>query len=127
MVKRKVELTDSFLAQLDQIETFLSSADAHFAYDDLLVQLRVSVIPNLRRFPRIGRKFLDYPPQSAEALAQLARLPQGAMDALREYLMGDYLILYTEINVTIYLLSIRHHRQLAFDFPSLWPESPPKL
>jgi hypothetical protein len=42
---------------------------------------------------------------------------------LRGYLHGDCLILYAEaeINATIYLLSIRHHRQLSFDFGRLWP------
>jgi len=46
---------------------------APFAYDGLLAQLRAKVISDLRRFPRIGRKFLDYPPQSVEAMIQLSR------------------------------------------------------
>jgi hypothetical protein len=89
--------------------------------------LRATVIPNLRRFPRIGRRYLANPPQSAEALAQLACLPVGAPDALREYLHGDDLLLYTVVDAkpasraTVYLLSIRHHRQLSFDFARLWP------
>jgi hypothetical protein len=64
--------------------------------------------------------------QSAEALAQLAALPVGAPDALRNYLHGDYLMLYTVVEAsasttaTVYLLSIRHHRQLSFDFARLW-------
>jgi len=119
----RVELTASFLEGLDAIEAFLLSADAGFAFDDLLVELRATVIPNLSRFPRIGRRYLDAPPQSAEALAQLAALPAGAAHALREYLHGDYLMLYTatETDATVYLLSIRHHRQLSFDFAHLWP------
>lgn len=116
-----VKLTDSFLERLDSIEAFLTEAEAHFAYDDLLVELRAAVIPNLRRFPRLGRRYLDFPPQSAEALAQLAQLPPGTADALREYLHGDYLILYTLVESTAYLLSIRHHRQLTYDFARLWP------
>lgn len=117
----RIELTASFLERLDAVEEFLTSADAHFAYDDLLAELRSTVIPNLRRFPRIGRRYLDQPPQSAEALSELARLRVGAPDALRQYLLGDYLILYTESESTVYLLSIRHHRQLSFDFARLWP------
>ncbi|MFM9969515.1 MAG: type II toxin-antitoxin system RelE/ParE family toxin [Burkholderiales bacterium] len=112
----RVELTASFLDRLESIEEFLTGAGAHFAYDDLLLELHETVIPNLRRFPRMGRRYLDQPPQSAEALALLARLPAGAADALREYLSGDYLILYTELESTVYLLSIRHHRQLEFSF-----------
>ncbi len=119
----RVQLTASFLERLDAIEAFLLEADAGFAFDDLLVELRASVIPNLSRYPRIGRRYLDNPPQSAEALAQLAALPAGSAQTLREYLHGDYLMLYaaTESDTTVYLLSIRHHRQLSFDFSRLWP------
>lgn len=123
----RVELTASFLERLDAIEAFLTEADAAFAFDDLLAELRATVIPNLTRFPRIGRRYLDNLPQSAEALAQLAALPAGAASALREYLHGDYLILYTAMDATamVYLLSIRHHRQLSFDFARLWPAPRP--
>ena len=119
----RVELTSSFLARLESIEEFLAGADAHFAYDadyydDLPAELRATVFPNLRRFPRMGRRYLEQPPRSAEALTLLAQLPAGAADALREYLSGDYLILCTEFESTVNLLSIRHHRQLSFKFAS---------
>ena len=121
----RVELTASFLERLDAIEAFLSEANAAFAFDDLLAELRATVIPNLARFPRIGRRYLDNPPQSTEALAQLATLPEGSANALREYLHGDYLMLYAavEANATVYLLSVRHHRQISFDFTRHWPAS----
>jgi plasmid stabilization system protein ParE len=119
----RVELTQSFMVRMDAIEAFMVEAGAGFAFDDLLADLRATVIPNLQRFPRIGRRYLAQPPQSAEALAQLAALPAGAPDALREYLHGDYLILYAtaDAEATVVLLSIRHHRQLSFDFARLWP------
>ena len=119
----QVELTASFLERLNSIEAFLGEANAAFAFDDLVDNIRTTVIPNLRRFPRLGRPYLANPPQSAEALALLASLPVGAANALREYLHGDYLMLYTVIDetATVYLLSIRHHRQLSFDFAGLWP------
>jgi plasmid stabilization system protein ParE len=119
----RVELTASFLERLESIEAFLVEADAGFAFDDLLAEIRATVIPNLSRFPRIGRRYLANPPQSAEALALLAAMPAGAPDALREYLHGDYLMLYAamESQETVVLLTIRHHRQLSFDFARLWP------
>ncbi len=119
----RVELTASFLERPDAVEAYLRESEASFAFDALLAELRATVIPNLSRFPRIGRRYLDNPPQSAEALAQLAALPAGAALALREYLHSDYLMLYTasETDATVYLLSIRHHRQLSFDFVGLWP------
>lgn len=118
----RVQLTASFLERLAAIESFLTEADAGAAYDRLLDELRTTVIPNLRRFPRIGRRYLDQPPQSAEALAQLSALPAGAADRLREYLHGDYLILYTVATPghLVHLLSIRHHRELSFQFSRLW-------
>lgn len=119
----RVELTASFLECLDAIEAFLVEAEAGSAFDRLLDELRATVIPNLARFPQIGRRYLDNPPRSAEALALLASLPPGAPDALREYLHGDYLLLYTaaDSELAVFLLSIRHHRQLSFDFARLWP------
>lgn len=117
-----VELAASFLACLESIEIFLTEADAAHAYDDLLTMLRAEVIPNLRRFPQMGRRYLDYPPRSVEALALLATLPPGAADSLRVYLAGDYLILYVvdKAGSVTTLLSIRHHRQLSFDFGKIW-------
>ena len=51
----RVELTASFIERLDATLAFLVEADAAFAFDTLLAELRFTVIPNLRRFPRIGR------------------------------------------------------------------------
>ena len=108
---------------LESIEALLREADASHAYDALLAALRDTVIPNLRRFPRMGLRYPDQPPQSAEAIAQLGLLPVGAADALRVLGSGDDLILYAEEkkSSTVHLLSIRHHRQLSFDFARLWP------
>jgi len=119
----RVELTASFLERLEAIEAFQASADAAFAFDRLLADLRATVIPNLGRFPRIGRPFLEQPPQSIEALAQRAALPPGGAGALREYLHGDYLILYAghAARQVVHLLSVRHHRELFFQFARLGP------
>ncbi len=118
----RVELAASFLARLDALEAFLVEADAGFAFDRLLAELRTTVVPNLARFPRIGRRYLDNVPRSAEALTLLASLPDGSADALREYLHGDYLMLYVvaEDMALVQLLTIRHHRELSFDFARLW-------
>ena len=123
MVERlhRVELTASFLQRLEAIEVFLSDAGAAYAYDDLVADLLGTVVPNLARFQRMGRRYLDQPPQSAEALAQLSQFPKGSASSLRVYLHGDYLVHYTVIDEVVYLLSIRHHRQLSFDFAGLWP------
>ncbi|WP_349257726.1 type II toxin-antitoxin system RelE/ParE family toxin [Povalibacter sp.] len=122
MAEPVVRVTAGFLDRLAAIESFLPEAGAASAYDRLLGELRITVIPNLRRFPRIGRHHLDQPPQSAEALAQLAALPAGAADRLCEYLHGDDLIQYTVATPghRVHLLSIRHQRELSFHFSWLW-------
>jgi hypothetical protein len=52
----RVELTASLLERLGAIEAFLTEAGAAFAFDDLLAELRATVIPNLARYRRIGRR-----------------------------------------------------------------------
>ena len=50
-------------------------------------------------------------------------MAEGLAANLREYLLSDYLLLYQvdEQRSMVYLLSIRHHRQLSFDFHRMWP------
>ena len=74
----KVELTTNFLARLESIDGFLGEAGAAVAFDKLLAELRSVVIPNLSRFPHMGRRYLDEPPHSTEALSQISQLPAGA-------------------------------------------------
>jgi hypothetical protein len=119
-----VKFTANFEANLAEVEAFLEEAQAGFAYDALLIDLADTVIPNLERYPRLGRSFLERKPQSVEARVKLERLRAAFADAdLREYLSGDYLLLYALIDQTIYWLSIKHHRQLSFDFEHLWAAS----
>ena len=116
-----IRLTANFERNLEEIEAFLAEAEVPQAYDMLLDELLDQAIPNLENFPRIGVLFLDHPTRSVEAVINLdamqKRLGEGE---LREYLLTDYLILYARYEEVIYLLSIRHHRQLSFDFDHLW-------
>jgi hypothetical protein len=58
----QLELTASFLEGLISVGAFLGAANAEFAFDALVANLRTTVIPNLRRFPRMGRPYLANPP-----------------------------------------------------------------
>ncbi len=121
-----VRVTANFERNLADIERFLANAGSTQAYAALLDELLDTVIPNLERFPGIGRPFLANAARSVETTNALEALraklsvltpdPQG----LREYILEDYLLLYAEIDGKLYLLSIRHHRQLSFDFQSHW-------
>lgn len=127
--KHLVKLTANFERNLEEAEAFLLEADAAQAFDALLDELTGTVIPNLERFPGMGRLFFERPTRSVEARNGMdglrARLKAIAKDGeIREYVMSHYLLLYARFDATIYLLSIRHHRQLSFDFQSLWAAKP---
>lgn len=126
--KHTVKLTDNFERNLEEIESFLIKAEAPHAFDALLDELTDTVIPNLERFPGMGRLFLERPARSVEVSNGIARLTKQlrslSMDGeLREYVMTHYLVLYARIEGMVYLLSIRHQRQLSFDFQALWPNT----
>ena len=124
--KTVVKFTANFERNLDSIELFLTEVGAPQAFDGLLDELLETVIPNLEHFPGMGRPFMARQARSVETSnalatlrAKLSALTQD-MDALREYVLKDYLLLYVLIGGTIYLLAIRHQRQLSFDFEGHW-------
>lgn len=124
-----VKFTANFEANLKQISTFWAEQGAPQAYSGLLDELGDTVIGNLERHPRIGRKFFARAAQSIEVRERITALLKRFGDAeVREYLSGDYLLLYCLVaehathkpDLTAYLLAIRHHRQLSFDFDGFW-------
>ena len=124
--KHTVRLTGNFERNLEAIEAFLLEAEAPHAFEALLDELINTVVPNLEHFPGMGRLLLERPARSIEVANGIARLTKqlNALDKggeLREYVMTHYLLLYARIKGTVYLLSIRHQRQLSFDFQALWP------
>ena len=124
--KHSVRLTAHFERNLQELESFLVAADAPQAFDALLDELTETVIPNLERFPGMGRLFLERPVRSVEVANGVARLTRdlaslAANAELREYVMTHHLLLYARVKGMVYLLSIRHQRQLSFDFAALWP------
>lgn len=126
-VRHIVKLTANVERNLEELEAFLLEAEAPHAFDALLEELTDTVIPNLESFPGMGRLFLERPARSVEVANGMARLTRQlralAEDGeLRDYGMTHYLLLYARINGTVYLLSIRHQRQLSFDFQALWTD-----
>lgn len=128
----EVRVTANFIDNLRSMERFLTPQDAHRAWVALVELLRDTVIGHLKRFPNIGRSFLERRGGSVEVLDRVDRLrrrfPTGE---LREYVADDYLILYLvqtanragrdEAQSVVHLLAIRHARQLSFDLPRFWP------
>lgn len=114
--------TANFGANLHSLREFLAEQGAEQVFDALLGRLFDEVVPNLASFPRMGRDFLALEPLSDEAKARLRALKLRTREAteVREYISGDYLILYALRRSTAFLLSIRHHRQLSFDLRGHW-------
>lgn len=127
----EVRYTGNFEANLQSIEAFWIENEFPQGYDRLLDALIDTVVVNLERHPRMGRPFMSRQPDSVEAQAQHERLQakMASVDQpadMREYVMTDYLVLYAVLGATvdrastIYLVSIKHHKQLSFDFERLW-------
>jgi plasmid stabilization system protein ParE len=118
----QVRITANFEANLDSIRDFLLAEQAAPEFDRLLERLFEHIIPNLARFPEMGRDFAALAPLSTEGEAALAALRSkaGRDTAIREYITDDYLLLYAVRASTVFLLSIRHHRQLSFDLRGHW-------
>ncbi len=123
--KVRVQVTANFERNLGALEDFLLQAEAPQAFDALLEELANTVIPNLESFPGLGRSFLDRAVRSVEVANGMARLSSQLQSLakgaeLREYVMNHHLLLYARIKGVVYLLCIRHHKQLSFDFETLW-------
>lgn len=120
-----VKLSANFERNLEEIEPFLIDAEAAPAYDGLLDELLATVIPNLERFPAMGRSFLDRPLRSVEASNGVDALREklgklGGNAEIREYVLQHYLLLYAVTGEAVFLLAIRHRKQLSFDFNAFW-------
>lgn len=126
--KRVIQLTSNFERNLEEIERFLTQEEALQAYDGLLDELLETVLPNLELFPGIIRPFMLRQLRSVETTNALEALRGKLLaltsdqEALREYVLKDYLLLCAQIGETIYLLAILHQRQLSFDFAGHWKQ-----
>lgn len=99
-----IKLTANFELNLADIEQFLTEAEAPQAFDRLIDELLGTVLPNLERFPELGRPFFNRAVGSAEATnataalkSKLAALVGTSLTSLREYLMSHYLVLYVQV------------------------------
>lgn len=114
----RFRFTRHFEVTLDDALDFLLDNDAPEA-TLRLADVVVEHLPDiLCRHPRIGRDFMARQPctEQAQALHARVRTLLGDDIELREYIMGDYLVLYAIHDQCISALAIRHHRQARFDF-----------
>jgi plasmid stabilization system protein ParE len=119
-----VRFTPNFEANLAHIETYWADNQFPVGFDRLMVELLDTVIPNLENHPRYGRRFFERNAQTVQAQQKMqtvaAQLAKVAVDSeLREYVMTDYTVLYALVVNTIYLVAIKHHKQLVFEVAQL--------
>lgn len=117
-----VEFTLNFERNLDEIEQFLLEHDAPGTFAALIDHLLDTLVPNLEQFPDLGADFLARRAQSAQGAARIVglqqRLPPGT--TLREYVAGEFIVLYAAADARRWLLAIRHHKQLSYDLKTHW-------
>ena len=129
----EVRYTANFEANLRSIEAFWTENEFPQGYDRLLDELLDTVVTNLERHPRMGGAFMNRQPESVEAQKPHEKLKakmaaHGQPADMREYLMTDYLVLYAILEASadkssfIYLISIKLHKLLPFDFERLAPK-----
>jgi hypothetical protein len=120
----KVEAAPNFLANLDAAHQFFRLQDADSA-DARLTKLKAELremVSVLQWSPAGGRpaRFLAATSIQAqlrlEAVLQLAE--QAGLPDLREYVVGQHMILYAHSETDVVLLAIKHQRQLMYSAES---------
>ena len=116
MPATRVRFTAQFGRTLDAALDFLVEKNAQAAAARLRESVLLRLPELLRRHPRMGRDFMLRAPRSIEAEAACAQVATllGTTTELREYILGDYLVLYAIEGSIVYLIAIRHHRQSAW-------------
>lgn len=116
----KVEAAPNFLANLDAAHQFCQVQDADTA-DSRLTKLKENLremIAILAWSPASGRPARFLSAKSAQAtlkanaIQQLAA--QAGLPALREYVVGQHIILYAHSDTDVVLLALKHQRQLMY-------------
>jgi len=122
----EIRVTDNFVKNLRSIEAFLlenslSAKSSVNKFNSVVKSIFDTVIPNRQKFPKLGRIFTNRKTCSVLNQGKVEKLQEQLGNTqLREYIHDDYLILYAASNRQVFLLSIKHHKQLTFDFKEIW-------
>jgi ParE toxin of type II toxin-antitoxin system, parDE len=119
----RIVATDNYQGNLDSIETYWEACLFPAGNGRLLTELAATALVHLPNHPRMGRNFLQRQPGSVDAATRAQKIDallrtlntDTARAEVREYVMTDYLLLYALVGEVIYLLAIKHHKQLSFD------------
>ena len=120
MAKVTVRIASNFERNLDAIRDFLAEQGASAPFTGLVESVVLRLVPMLESHPRVGRDWMLRTPLTAKGRALRARIKVklGNARELREFVLDDYLVLYSIDGSVLTLLAVRHHRQLTFDVSS---------
>ncbi len=116
----KIEAAPNFLANLDAAHQFFLAQDADNA-DARLAKLKADLremAAVLKWSPASGRPARFLAARSAQAalranvVRQLAE--QAGLPYLREYVLGQHIVLYAHSATDVVLLALKHQRQLGY-------------
>ena len=116
----KIEAAPNFLANLGAAHQFFQLQDADTA-DARLTKLKADLremVAVLAWSPASGRPARFLSPKSAQAKlktdAVLQLAEQAGLPALREYVVGQHIVLYAHSDTDVVLLALKHQRQLVY-------------
>jgi len=119
-VSARVEAAPNFLANLDAARRFFVEQDAETAtarFADLKAALR-EMVAVLAWSPASGRSARFLAATSAQAALRAAAVrhlaEQVGLPDLREYVIGQHILLYAHSATEVVLLALKHQRQLSY-------------
>ena len=120
----KVEAAPNFLANLDNVYQFFQLQDVNNA-DARLTKLKADLremVTVLAWSPASGRPARFLFSKSAQAKLKtntvLHLAEQAGLPGLREYVIGQHIVLYAHSATDVVLLALKHQRQLLYSAES---------
>ncbi len=118
--KVRTDATPNFLANLEAAHLFFVAQDAESAaqgFRTLKAELR-DMVSLLSWSPASGRPARFFAGRSAQARLKADAVKQLAEKAglpnLREYVLGQHIVLYAHSETEVVLLALKHQRQLSY-------------
>lgn len=116
----RVEAAPNFLSNLASVHAFFAQQDAASA-DARLAKLKAELretIQILAWSPASGRPARFLTAKSAQARLKTAAIEalaaQAGLPHLREFIVGQHIVLYAHSETEVVLLALKHQRELVF-------------
>lgn len=111
MSRRKITATANFARNLEGLRVFHTEHPGGF--ERAVARLQDELLPLLRQQANVGRPYERGEP--GRPIIENIRARRGG-GVLRELVVDDYVVLYLVTAKQVALMSIRHGRELDFDF-----------